>query len=63
MEKKPIKKTYVVEYQASYTVEAPNEEEAIKKAIAIHEKTPDGIWGGYLESYEFYREDSKLSWD
>ena len=63
MEKKTIKKTYLVEYQASYRVEAANEEEAIQKAIAIHEKSPDGIWGGYLESYEFYREDSKLPWD
>jgi hypothetical protein len=62
MEKKTIKKTYLVEYQASYRVEAANEEEAIQKAIAIHEKSPDGIWGGYLESYEFYREDSKLPW-
>lgn len=60
MEKKTIKKTYLVEYQASYRVEATDEQDAIKKAIAIHEKSPDGVWNGFFESYEFYREDSKI---
>ena len=63
MEKKTIKKTYLVEYQASYRVEAANEDEALQKAIAIHEKSPDGIWCPLLESYDFVREDSKLPWD
>ena len=60
MGERPIKKTYLVEYQASYRVEASSEEDAIKKAIAIHEKSPDGVWNGFFESYEFYREDSKI---
>ena len=62
MEKKTIKKTYLVEYQASYRVEASSEEDAIQKAIEIHAKFPDGSWNGFLESYDFVREDSNLPW-
>jgi hypothetical protein len=55
MEKKTIKKTYLVEYEASYRVEASSEDEALQKALAIHEKFPDGTWTPLLESYEFMK--------
>ena len=35
---------YIVDYYASYTVEADNEDEAIELAIQEHFDMPDGSW-------------------
>lgn len=35
---------YIVDYYASYSVEADNEDEAIRLAIEQHEDLPDGSW-------------------
>lgn len=37
-------KTYIVNYTATYEVEAENEDEAIALAILEHEDMPDGDW-------------------
>jgi hypothetical protein len=36
--------TYYVDYAASYIVEADNAEEAIDKAVDMHENLPTGEW-------------------
>lgn len=35
---------YQVKYTAYYMVEAPNEAEAVYRAIEVHEDLPDGDW-------------------
>lgn len=42
-------KTWQVEYDATYWVEAETEEEAIEKAIEIHSDMPDGDWNAFVE--------------
>lgn len=37
-------KKYVVNYYASYWVEAEDEDQAIELAIECHEDLPDGFW-------------------
>jgi hypothetical protein len=47
------KKTYQVEYNATYWVEAETEEEAIELAIESHADLPDGDWNAFVEpSYD-----------
>ena len=43
------KKTYQVEYSATYWVEAETEEEAIELAIELHADLPDGDWNAFVE--------------
>ena len=51
-----IKKTYQVEYNATYWVEASSEEEAIEKGIEAHAELPDGDWNAFVEpSYDFVK--------
>jgi hypothetical protein len=42
-------KTWQVEYNATYWVEATNEEEAIELAIESHADLPNGDWEANLE--------------
>lgn len=35
---------YEVTYTATYWVEADNPEEAVERAIEVHEDLPDGYW-------------------
>jgi hypothetical protein len=44
-------KSYVVEYNATYWVEAENEEQAIELAILEHEDLPDGDWNAMIDPY------------
>jgi hypothetical protein len=45
-------KTYQVEYQATYWVEAESEEQAIELAIEQHEHLPDGDWEAFIDPYD-----------
>ena len=45
-------KTYQVEYNATYWVEANSEEEAIEKAIDVHSDMPDGDWNAFIDPYD-----------
>lgn len=45
-------KTWQVEYNAAYWVEAETEEEAIEKAIQQHEDMPDGDWEAFIDPYD-----------
>jgi hypothetical protein len=45
-------KVYQVEYQATYWIQANSEEEAIEKAILVHEDMPDGDWEAFLDPYD-----------
>ena len=42
-------KTWQVEYEATYWVEAETEEEAIEKAMEQHSEMPDGDWNAFVE--------------
>lgn len=44
-------KTWQVEYNATYWVDAETEEEAIDKAMEIHYDLPDGDWNAFIEPY------------
>ena len=44
------KQTYKVTYEATYWVEAENEDEAIENAIYVHEDLPDGDWNAELHN-------------
>lgn len=44
-----MKKSYQVEYSATYWVEAESEEEAIELAIMEHEDMPNGDWEAFIE--------------
>lgn len=44
-----MSKTWQVEYNATYWVEAETEDEAIEKAIEAHADTPDGDWNAFVE--------------
>ena len=45
-------KVYQVEYQATYWIQANSEEEAIEKAILVHEDMPDGDWEAFIDPYD-----------
>ena len=45
-------KTYQVEYNATYWVEADSEERAIELAIEQHEDMPDGDWEAMIDPYD-----------
>ena len=45
-------KSYQVEYQATYWVEADSEEQAIELAIEQHEHLPDGDWEAMIDPYD-----------
>jgi hypothetical protein len=45
-------KVYQVEYQATYWIQAESEEEAIEKAILVHEDMPDGDWEAFIDPYD-----------
>jgi len=45
-------KVYQVEYQATYWIQAESEEEAIEKAILVHEDMPDGHWEAFIDPYD-----------
>jgi hypothetical protein len=45
-------KTWQVEYNATYWVEAESEDEAIEKAIEQHENFPDGDWEAVIDPYD-----------
>ena len=44
-------KSYQVEYNATYWVDAESEEEAIELAIQEHEDLPDGDWNAFVDPY------------
>lgn len=43
--------SWQVTYDATYWVEAENEDEAIEKAMEIHADMPDGDWNAELEPW------------
>lgn len=45
-------KTYQVEYQATYWVQAESEAEAIEKGILVHEDMPNGDWEAFIDPYD-----------
>ena len=45
-------KTYQVEYNATYWVEAESEEQAVELAIIQHEDMSDGDWEAYIDPYD-----------
>jgi hypothetical protein len=47
-----VKKTYQVEYNATYWVEAESEEQAVELAIIQHEDMPDGDWNAFIDPYD-----------
>lgn len=47
-----MKKTYQVEYNATYWVVAESEEEAIEKGMEVHEEFPDGDWKAWIDPYD-----------
>jgi hypothetical protein len=47
-----VKKTYQVEYNATYWVTAESEEQAIEFAILCHEDMPDGDWNAFIDPYD-----------
>lgn len=46
-----MKKSYQVEYTATYWVEAESEDEAIELAIYEHEDLPNGDWNAFVDPY------------
>jgi hypothetical protein len=52
-----MKRTYQVEYSATYWVRAENEDDAIDLAIEQHSDGPDGSWDAMLEPYRSPLED------
>lgn len=47
-----MKKTYQVEYNAVYWVEAESEEEAIELGMIDHEDNPNGDWNAFIDPYD-----------
>ena len=47
-----MKKTYQVEYQATYWVTAESEEQAIELAIEEHNDMPNGDWEAMIDPYD-----------
>ncbi len=45
-------KTYQVEYQATYWVQAESEEQAIELAIEEHIDMPNGDWEAFIDPYD-----------
>lgn len=45
-------KIYQVNYNATYWVEAPDEDTAIEQAIEIHSNLPDGDWQAFIDPYD-----------
>jgi len=45
-------KTWQVEYNATYWVEAMSEDEAIELAIEKHADLPDGDWNAMIDPYD-----------
>lgn len=45
-------KSYQVTYTATYWVDAESEDEAIEKAIIVHEDMPDGDWDAMIDPYD-----------
>jgi hypothetical protein len=48
-ERKETMKTWQVEYNATYWVEAETEDEAIELAIESHSDLPNGDWEAFVE--------------
>jgi hypothetical protein len=45
-------KTWQVEYNATYWVEAETEDEAIELAMEQHSDLPDGDWNAMIDPYD-----------
>jgi hypothetical protein len=45
-------KTWQVEYNATYWVEAETEDEAIDLGIEAHSQLPDGDWKAFIDPYD-----------
>ena len=46
-----MKRTYQVEYRATYWVRANSEDEAIELGIEQHSEAPDGDWEGFIDPH------------
>jgi hypothetical protein len=51
-ERKESMKTWQVEYNAAYWVEAETEDEAIELAMEKHADFPDGDWEAMIDPYD-----------
>jgi hypothetical protein len=51
-ERKEAMKTWQVEYNAAYWVEAETEDEAIELAMEKHADLPDGDWEAMIDPYD-----------
>ena len=51
-ERKEAMKTWQVEYNATYWVEAETEDEAIELAIESHADLPNGDWEAMIDPYD-----------
>ena len=47
-----LMKSWQVEYNATYWVEAETEDEAIEKGIEAHADLPDGDWKAFIDPYD-----------
>jgi hypothetical protein len=47
-----VTKTWQVNYNATYWVEADSEDEAIELAIEKHADMPNGDWEGFIDPWE-----------
>lgn len=47
-----MNKSWQVEYNATYWVEAETEEEAIEKGMEVHSDLPDGDWNAFIDPYD-----------
>jgi hypothetical protein len=45
-------KSWQVEYNATYWVEAETEDEAIELGIEAHAELPDGDWKAFIDPYD-----------
>jgi hypothetical protein len=50
--RKEAMKTWQVEYNAAYWVEAETEDEAIELAMEKHAELPDGDWEAMIDPYD-----------
>ena len=51
-ERKEAMKTWKVEYNATYWVEAETEDEAIDLGMEKHSELPDGDWNAEIDPWE-----------
>jgi hypothetical protein len=51
-ERKEAMKTWKVEYNATYWVEAETEDEAIDLGMEKHAELPDGDWNAEIDPWE-----------